>query len=180
MSTLNFKNKFEEIYEKTYADILKYIICRCNNLEDANDILQDTYVELYKMLTVKKNIHNEKAFLIGIAKNRLKNYYASKSRNKTITIFTTKEDEDVILDIWDNINLEEEIVTKDNVEQIWNYLNERNIVIAKVFYLHYCLDMKLSDIAKELHIKESNVKNYIYRTLKELQNFFGKGDKLNG
>lgn len=179
MSTLNFKKTFEEIYERTYIDILKYIICKCSNLEDANDILQDTYAELYKTVLLKRTIRNEKAFLIGIAKNRLKNYYSFKSKQKIIANFTTEEDNDAFRQISSDIDLEQDIVTKENVEQIWNYLNERNVVIAKVFYLHYCLDMKLSDVAKELHMKESNVKNYIYRTLKELQNLFGKENKIN-
>ena len=36
------------------------------------------------------------------------------------------------------------------------------------------MDMKIADIAKALEMGESNVKNYLYRTLKELKNIFGK------
>ena len=44
---------FEEIYKATYNSTLKYIICKCSNIEDVNDLLQDTYVELYKILKRK-------------------------------------------------------------------------------------------------------------------------------
>ena len=47
---------FEEIYKATYNSTLKYIICKCSNIEDVNDLLQDTYVELYKILKRKKEI----------------------------------------------------------------------------------------------------------------------------
>ena len=56
MSTLIKLNNFEEIYNKTYGKTLKYIICKCQNLEDVNEMIQDTYVELYQTLKNKKNI----------------------------------------------------------------------------------------------------------------------------
>ena len=57
---------------------------------------------------------------------------------------------------------------------MWEYLKNKDISIAKIFYLHYTMDMKIADIAKALEMGESNVKNYLYRTLKELKNIFGK------
>ncbi len=53
MSTL-IQKKFEEIYRRTYRHVLKYIVCKCQNLDDVNDLIQDVYVELYE--TLEKNI----------------------------------------------------------------------------------------------------------------------------
>ena len=68
------KEEFEELYNRTYKIILKYIAIRCENIEDINDIIQDTYIELYKILQRKKEIkiENEMAFITGIAKNKIK------------------------------------------------------------------------------------------------------------
>lgn len=42
MSTqLNLKD-FEKIYEETYDKTLKYIVCKCSNIEEVNDLIQDT------------------------------------------------------------------------------------------------------------------------------------------
>ena len=38
MSTLIKLNNFEKIYNKTYNKVLRYIICKCQNLEDVNEI----------------------------------------------------------------------------------------------------------------------------------------------
>ena len=54
MSTQISLEKFEEIYNKTYKTTLKYIVLHCSNLEDVNDIIQDTYVELYNNIKRKK------------------------------------------------------------------------------------------------------------------------------
>ena len=40
------EENFKEIYRETYSETLKFIVIKCNNMEDINDILQDTYLEL--------------------------------------------------------------------------------------------------------------------------------------
>ena len=46
MSTQIEENNFEKIYRETYNSVLKFITIKCNKIEDINDILQDTYIEL--------------------------------------------------------------------------------------------------------------------------------------
>ena len=76
MSTQINKSEFHEIYNKTYNSILKFIAVKCQNVEDINDILQDTYTELYKILNKRTiiEVESEVAFIIGIAKKILKRY----------------------------------------------------------------------------------------------------------
>lgn len=45
----------------------------------------------------------------------------------------------------------------------------KNIIFIKVFYLYYYSDLKISQIATELNISESKVKNILYRTIKEIK-----------
>jgi RNA polymerase sigma-70 factor (ECF subfamily) len=42
--------------------------------------------------------------------------------------------------------------------------------VQKIFYLMYDVGLSISEIAQALSISESNVKNKLYRTLKELRN----------
>lgn len=168
--------KFDEIYNNTYHDILRYVICKCKNMDDVNEIVQDIYLELYNILSKKPNLKldNETFYIIGIAKNILRKYYRGKYKENSNILYFSKEFEDSNIEIISDTDLEAEIITKDNVEKIWNYLNKKNILIAKVFYLYYALGLKISEIALELEISEQTVKNYIYRTLKDLKEKFGK------
>lgn len=81
MSTQISLENFEEIYNRTYKNTLKYILLHCNNLDDVNDIIQDTYVEFYKELKKRKffELKEEQRFIIGISKNVLKKYYRLKN-----------------------------------------------------------------------------------------------------
>lgn len=70
----------------------------------------------------------------------------------------------------------------ENFEEIYNstysrtlkyiickYIKKKDIKVIKVFYLYYCLELKISQIAEELTISESNVKNILYRTIKDIK-----------
>ena len=65
---------FREIYEKTYNKTLRFIIIKSKNLDDINDILQDTYFEFLKIIKKNPNIDIENIdnFIIGIAKTFIK------------------------------------------------------------------------------------------------------------
>ena len=65
------QDKFDKLYNETHRDILKYIVLNCYNLEDAKDILQSTYLEVYK----KIDVVNDKKYIVGIAKNKIKRFY---------------------------------------------------------------------------------------------------------
>ena len=171
MSTQIEEKDFEKIYKKTYTNVLKYITIKCNKIEDINDILQDTYIELLNILKRKKYIHleNLESYIYGIAKNIIKRHYYK--RNKVIK-YEIKDNEEI--EIKDEFDLEQDFISKENVHIIWNYIKSKDLITTKIFYLYYSLDMKINDISKELDISESTVKNKIYRTLKQAKEYLGK------
>lgn len=79
----------------------------------------------------------------------------------------------------DNVDLEEKFIKKEDLKFIWNYLKRKKVIIFKIFYLYYYTDMNIKDIGIELNISESNVKHYLYRTLKELKFIMKNGDEKN-
>ncbi len=171
MSTQIEEKDFENIYQKTYISVLKFITIKCNKIEDINDILQDTYVELLNILKRKKQLQleNMESYIFGIASNVIKRHY--HKRNNVIK-YEFKDDEEI--EIKDDFDLEQDFITKENVQEVWNYIKSKDLITAKIFYLYFSLDLKISDIAKELNSNESSVKNKIYRTLKQVKEFLGK------
>ncbi len=177
MGTHITKETFEFLYNNTYNSILKYTICHCNNLDDVNDIIQDTYVDLYKTIKNKNyiDLENIESYIIGIAKNKIKRHYGvlkvryqMQTENENLEHFKDNE-----------IDIEMNLITKDNVLQVWNYLKNKSELIARIFYLYYVLEIPIKTIANDIGITESNVKNHLYRTQKELKEKFMKGDGYN-
>ena len=172
MSTEITKETFELIYKETYNSVLKYVLCHCNNIDDVNDIIQDIYAELYSTISKKQiTLENPESYLIGIAKNKIKRRYREKN---DLPI------DNEIEKIGDNsLDIEINFITKENVLKVWNYLKLKGDLTANIFYLFYVMELPIKVIAKELNMTESNVKNYLYRTKKELKETFMKGGDYN-
>ena len=172
--------KFEKIYNDTYNKTLKYIVIKCSNIEDINDIMQDTYLELLNKMKRNKleKVENIDNYIIGIATNIIKRHYTKKKKENIISY----DDEDNITEllIQDDFNLEESIITKYNIDKVWDYIKNKELITIKIFYLYFGLGLKISEIAQELEIGESNIKNKIYRTLKELKKYLGEEVNKNG
>ena len=175
MSTQNEIKEFEMIYQKTYYKTLRFIIIKCNNIDDVNDIIQDTYIELFKKIKRKVKIEDDNIenLILGIANNVIKRHYYKKKKEKIIAIYDDKEN-DKINELEDTFDLEQTLITKENVKEVWNYINQKDLLTIKIFYLYFVLGLKIQEISKELNINESNCKNRIYRTLKEIKIFLGK------
>ena len=158
--------KFDKLYNDTYKDISLYIVCNCSNIKDVEDILQNTYFSVYKQLL--KNIKINKSYILGIAKNKLKDYYRFRYKERLFKYFKKDNSEDFLEEIPSNFNLEKTISLKYDTEEVWKYLKKKNVIVSKVFYLFYYLDLSIKEISILLNITESNTKHYLYRTLKEL------------
>jgi len=157
--------EFNSLYQKTYNDVLKYIVCKCSNIADAEDILQNVYVEVYKKLLKGEEI--SKSYLIGITKNKVKDYYRFRYKNKIISFF--ERDDNAFIDaIPSDVDIEKSMFLKYDTECVWKYLKKKKAIVAKIFYLYFHLELTIKEISTELEVTESNVKYYLYRTLKEL------------
>jgi len=51
--------------------------------------------------------------------------------------------------------------------------------VQKIFYLFYMGGLTIPEITKELSCSESNVKNKLYRTVKEIRTIYKKGGDSN-
>ena len=162
---------FENIYQRTYDNTLKFIVIKCNNIDDINDIIQDTYIELYHKLQRKNiDVENEKNYIVGIAKNIIKRHYR-KVKNESNEISINEYEN---MEVSDDINIEDNFITQENAKDVWNYIENKDIITTKVFYLYYILDYKIEEIAEEMNLNLSNVKSRIYRNIKEMKKIFGK------
>ena len=102
-------------------------------------------------------------------------HYGRFYKIKTYSLFLKNEREiewiDTISNDYDTLDF---IIKKEQSKKVWEYIKKRKPIVTKIFFLYYGLELTIKEIAKELSINESNVKNILYRTLKELKETFGK------
>ncbi len=176
MSTQKILKKFEQIYGETYKNVLQYVISKCGNINDVEDIIQETYLEIYKVLKERKIILKHEAFAIAVAKKKIIKYINEKKKVNNISIFQENEEKEFIIDLDSGINIEIEYINKDNIDVIWKYIKATDSNTAKIFYLHFIKEKTFKEISEELNIKEATIKSKLYRMLKNIKLYIG-GEK---
>jgi len=167
--------QFNRIYDETYNNTLKFIVCKCSNMEDVNDILQETYLEIYNSIKKARPINDYNKYILGIAKNKIRKYYGLLYRFKELLFFSNNNNDiELFNNLKSDVDIEKIVIETLDIENIWKYLKTKKINIQKIFYLYYQLGLTIREIAIELNVSESYTKNCLYRTLKELQEFLGK------
>lgn len=171
----NITTYFDEIYERTFKNTIRYISAKCSNIDDITDICQEVYTEVYDVLSKKgvRYINNPEAFVAKITKSKVFRYYsfAEKIKGVSFNEVSSEEEEDI-----GSYTIEDDIITKQLADNIVNHIKNKSDDVKRIFYLYYYVGLTIQEIAKELNMSESNVKNKLYRTVRELREFYRKDD----
>lgn len=180
MPESDINSRFNEIYDSTNKSILAFITVRCANTSDISDIFQDTYMELYKLIYKcgVSYITDSKALVFKIAKRKIARNYSLWKRLQifvpmTIENENTKETELSEFEA-DSFLTEDFVVNRIIADNAKQFIKRKPEDVKKVFYLFYEMDKSILEIAQILSLSESNVKNKLYRTLKELKNLLNE------
>ncbi|MBR6100829.1 MAG: RNA polymerase sigma factor [Ruminococcus sp.] len=164
---------FSELYERTKKQIYDFIAAKCFNVSDADDIFQNTYVEVLRSLDrLPSPPQNEEAFVTLIAKRQLTRHYSAVRRLRER--IALRDPEDDLSDIPDSFSIEDDLDIRTTAEEIRSFLEQKPLVTRKVFFLYYRRGLTISETASLLGITESSVKAKLYRTLYEIRRKYGK------
>ncbi len=166
---------FDKVYDETIKSVTRFIVSKCSNFEDAEDMVQSVYTRFYQRISQKgyDDIESPEAFLINIAKFECKTYFAVKKKNEKISSFADYSEEEMV-----NIeaemskpqkSLEDIMCNKLMAKKIFDDIVNTDEVTGQIFYLHFVCDMKLEEVASTLDINISTVKNKLYRTIERLR-----------
>ena len=147
---------FELFYRDTYIEFSRFLILNAPVLDRVDDLLQEAYYIVFKRFK-KADIRDKKAYLFKVGWSLIKKEYKVR-QEYPIDLQVTSDKEDT----------EKKILERITLERLWHYLKTKDIVIQKCVYLYY-LGMPNQEIADALHLSLAQVKNYLYRTFKELR-----------
>ncbi|MGL5151560.1 MAG: RNA polymerase sigma factor [Clostridium sp.] len=173
------EKELSKIYDETHKEVLRYVVSKCHNQNDIDDIIQNIYLSFYKRLCKNIQIDSPIKYLITIAKHELYKHYGVISMTfKNVNIFS-KGDDDSFDELEYDLAQKELNIDSLLCSEIWTYIKGLDLITFKIFVLHYSHDMKLKDISQTLKLKESTVKNKLYRALKSIRKEFNREDDLN-
>jgi RNA polymerase sigma-70 factor (ECF subfamily) len=169
---IQLKRGSEEAFERLFHNYKKQVFLIAwsftKNKEDALEIVQETFLKVFKNIKAIKEDGNLKAWINMIAKNLSIDYYRKMKketqRYAELDENTVKVNNSTPFDKLSKSNL------SNKIKQIVLTLSKRQ---QSVFILKHFQGLKLSEIATELSISEGTVKKLHFRAMETIRKELG-------
>ena len=156
MSKMNVN--IEVLFRTNYRPLCLYALHYLNDIDAVEDIVQDSFVDLWELLKGGKEIKNVKSYLYTMVKNR------SLEKLKQDNLLTD-----------DNILDKEEFEDEDLEERsyiesrLWSAIDSLPERCRDIFLMSKRDGLKYKEIAEELNISIKTVENQMSKALKTLK-----------
>ena len=162
---------FERLIEKYRKQVHAHAWRRTGDFHIAEDITQDTFLQIYKKLETLEDLTQFSRWLYAIV-NRLCIAWYRKNRIDTES-FEETDESDIEVDAYSQYVASEQmkttaIVQRDVVQKLLTKLKESD---RQVVTLHYFNEMTYSEIGSYLGVAESTIKSRLHRARKRLKKY---------
>lgn len=166
----NMDNSFTlvaDAFSSYRSQLFNYINYKIENKEDAEDLVQDTFVRL---LECGKMLRKDtvKSFIFTIAHNLITDYLRRYYKKQEITSYMMES-------VVPEVNSSESAVIARDLEK-----HERVIMSLlpsqrkKIYYMNRFMDMSVEDISVELSLSKRTVENHLLIGRKEIREYIKK------
>ncbi len=148
-------------FVETYQDMAMAIAHRiCDNVQDAEDVVQESFVKAYRNLHTFKGKSKFSSWLYRIVYNTA----ITASQSKMWVMDSSTELSDV--QETSDFDTEKQIADAERTEMVQNVLNRMPKGDALLLTLYYMEDNAVKDIARITGLNEPNVKVKLFRARK--------------
>lgn len=154
-------HEFERLLQENLASLERYVRFKVSSQHDAEDIIQDVCLAATAHFTSLKNVSAFKAWLLGIANNKCKDYYRRKAKELEIPLENLTE---AALHKG-RLGVAEQTIVHDVLSVLGS--NEKQIL-----YLYFFKQWSQEDIAKQLSIPLGTVKSRLHYAKKKFKQHY--------
>ncbi|GMB08232.1 RNA polymerase sigma factor [Thermolongibacillus altinsuensis] len=162
------KDAFYELVSPHLAKAYRIAFTILRSHHDAEDAVQNSLLEAYRAIMENKEIHNFSAWFHQLIVHRSIDLARKHLKEKNYAEIT-----DILSFIPDHKNLPiDDLIDKEYKGELISYILRLDMKYRIVIVLHYYHDMKISDIAKLLNIKEGTVKSRLFQARNLLYRYY--------
>jgi len=167
----------EELSGILHKEIFSMVYHRTGSRMDAEDVTQETFLEMSRKIRQLKDPDRFKSWLYRIALNRVKDFHRKK---KLLSLFATTGAVEGTDPTGDSNNPLSQIMEKEFWREFYGFTRQLPRKEREVFLLRYVDQVRIREIAETLKNSESTVKTHLYRALKKFKRASGLRDLLKG
>jgi len=135
--------RFEQAYRQQKPGLMRFIASKVATMEDAEDILQEVFLQAFRSLDVTEPIGNLAGWLYTAARNRVIDWYRRKrKRSRTVSLATNEDSagiENLLVD--SGIHVEEDYIRSLAADALINGIErlppgQRDVVVLQAIEGH--------------------------------------------
>jgi len=160
---------FVDLYTKYHHDVFQFLFYMVRSREQAEDLVQEVYIRVYKSYHRFEGKSSEKTWLFSIARNVAIDHFRKQKGWKQRIIETF---EGTTFQLKDEHPIPEEIaLQKEELQLMYRCLDLCTIDQRMVLVMRYIHDLSIAETAKVLNWSEGKVKTTQHRALKALKKY---------
>lgn len=164
------KDLFTSIYEKNKGLVYNLSLHYVQNIEDAEEITQDVFLQVYQSLEKFKNNSSISTWIYRITVNKSLDYIKKKNSKKRFFVFGKKsENEHEYLSISSFNHPGIDLEDKENSKILFEAINSLTENQKTAFILSKIEELSNPEIASIMNTSISSVESLIFRAKKSLQ-----------
>ena len=154
-------NAYNELVKRYKDRILNFVLRYFNNVEQAEDVVQDTLIKLYTHASYYKNVAKFSTWIFTIAKNNALTELRKNKRKKTDSLWT--EDGQIIDINSKEESLDSKVQNEIAIDQLNKFLDEIPENFRMAVVLRDFQELSYEEISKILEIPIGTIKSRINR-----------------
>ena len=154
-------NAYNELVKRYKDRLLNFVLRYFNNVEQAEDVVQDTLIKLYTHASYYKNVAKFSTWIFTIAKNNALTELRKNKRKKTDSLWT--EDGQVIDINSKEESLDSKVQNEIAIDQLNKFLDEIPENFRMAVVLRDFQELSYEEISKILEIPIGTIKSRINR-----------------
>lgn len=154
---------FSSIYQRWATPVYRYIYARIRDPQDSEDLASQVFLSAFQALPRYKHRGHFSAWLFGITRNKIKEYYRKNRHHKESTLDDLSEK----LEGRSNAVQDEDI--QDEINILIQHINALPEADQELIRLRYVAELKFSEIGRVVKKSEGAVKKRIYRIQDKLE-----------
>lgn len=160
-------------FVETYQDMAFTIAHRvCGNVQDAEDVVQESFVKVYRNLHTFRNESKFSSWLYRIVYNTAITHSKSK-----LWLYDQETSLSNVQEISD-FDTETQIIDYERTEAVANVLNKMSKGEALLLTLYYLEDNPVKEIARITGLNESNVKVKLFRARQSFKELYARYERV--
>ena len=154
-------NAYNELVKRYKDRLLNFVLRYFNNVEQAEDVVQDTLIKLYTHANYYKNVAKFSTWIFTIAKNNALTELRKNKRKKTDSLWT---DDGQVIDINSKEeSLDSKVQNEIAIDQLNKFLDEIPENFRMAVVLRDFQELSYEEISKILEIPIGTIKSRINR-----------------